>query len=130
MNHKKELGFTLLEAMITMVIVSVGLLGTAQMLLTVLKQNRNSELRIDASAAVHTLLNEASARITTVDDCTSLAVNTDPRTYLGADYIETVSCSELGSGKEHYRIYAKIERPAGKVLAESSTIITTSAAAN
>ena len=139
MPINKQAGFTLLEVMITMFIVSIGLLGTAKMLITVVQQNKGSELRIDASATVHTLLNAASSSITTVSDCKSLSANPTSRTYLGNGYLETVSCQELGSGKERYRVSAKLERYAGvdsagvkttKILAESSTIITTASAKN
>jgi len=143
MNSEKESGFTLLEVMITMVIISLGLIGTAKLLITVIQQNKDSELRTDASAVVHTLLNEASARINSVDDCTALTANASGRSYLHKKYIETVTCEELGSGKEHYRISASIAVRYGKnnataslggtvstvkVLAESSTIITTASA--
>ena len=129
MVGKKEKGFTLIEVMITVVIVAVGLLATAQLLIMTIKQNGNSELRIDSSAAVQVMLYDAEAIMlaadTPVDKCTALSANVDAKSYLGVGYVETLTCEELGSNLQQFRISAKVERAGGQVLAQRDTVITT-----
>jgi len=63
-----EQGFTLIEAMVTMLIVSVGLLAMASLLITAIKVNQDNEMRLDASAKADAIANYAITQVrTTVD---------------------------------------------------------------
>lgn len=52
----EEKGFTLIEAMVTMLIVSVGLLAMASLLITAIKVNQDSEMRLEASSTARAVL--------------------------------------------------------------------------
>jgi len=56
MIKQKQKGFTLVETMVAMVIVSIGLLAMASMLITGIKTNAASEHRMDAAATAQSLL--------------------------------------------------------------------------
>lgn len=58
-----EKGFTLIEAMITMLIVSIGLLAMASLLITAIKVNQDSEMRLDASTKAESIANYATAQV-------------------------------------------------------------------
>jgi prepilin-type N-terminal cleavage/methylation domain-containing protein len=60
-----EKGFTLIEAMITMLIVSIGLLAMASLLITAIKVNQDNEMRLDASTKADAVANYAIAKIRT-----------------------------------------------------------------
>ncbi len=63
-----EQGFTLIEAMVTMLIVSVGLLAMASLLITAIKVNQDNEMRLDASSKADAIANYAITQVrTTVD---------------------------------------------------------------
>jgi len=58
-----EQGFTLIEAMITMLIVSIGLLAMASLLITAIKVNQDNEMRLDASTKAEAIANYATAQV-------------------------------------------------------------------
>jgi len=129
-KHHESSGFTLIEAMITMLIVSIGLLAMAQLLITSIQQNNRSEMRIDASSAVQTLLKEATVSIKKDTDCVDpMTLATPTRTYLAKGYTEEVRCFEIlgpsGEQQERYLIKAKVFDPTGRELAAASSIMTT-----
>lgn len=59
----EEKGFTLIESMVAMMIVSVGLLAMASLLITAIKVNQDSELRMDASAKADAIVNYAITQV-------------------------------------------------------------------
>jgi len=63
-----EQGFTLIEAMVTMLIVSIGLLAMASLLITAIKVNQDNEMRLDASSKADAVANYAIASIRTTAD--------------------------------------------------------------
>lgn len=75
-----EKGFTLIEAMITVVIVSVAVLAMASLLIGNMGANRGSEQRFNAAAVSEGILNEYHSRFdaltwtpsTTVGDVTTV----------------------------------------------------------
>lgn len=125
LSEKVQAGFTLLEALITMVIVSVSLLAMAQLLIVTIQQNSNSEIRMDASAAVHTVLEEISASVVANGDCSGVAATAATRAYLQADYQAAMSCMESPTGSMRFFIGATITGPKGNVVAKANSMITT-----
>jgi len=118
-------GFTLIEVLVTMVIVSVGLLAMGQLLITTIVQNANSEKRMDAAAVVKNLISEAATTVTSDAACAAVAANAaaDARSYLGNDYVETVTCTRLA--EESYLIAARVTTITGAVVVENELIYTT-----
>lgn len=116
-KHKHLIsGFTLLETLVTMVIVSVGLLAMAQMLLVTMKQNSQSEARMESSALAKNLLTEASLLIAAPGDCVnSMPVQT--RSSLNSargGQTVSVKCTVLGPSR--YLLEATVtDNATGKV---------------
>ena len=75
LKPREENGFTLIEVLITLVIVSIGLLGTAKMLMVSIKTNSDNERRMDSSAVVGVLLLEAATRVSSTASCTAITQN-------------------------------------------------------
>ncbi|MDQ7058012.1 MAG: prepilin-type N-terminal cleavage/methylation domain-containing protein [Ghiorsea sp.] len=53
---KKEVGFTLIESMVAMLIVSIGLLAMANLLITAIRVNQASEMRLEASSTARAVM--------------------------------------------------------------------------
>lgn len=147
----KERGFTLIEVLITMVVVAVMLLGLLQMWLVTYSYNRDSERRIDASAAAQAMLADASAMIhaaggepAQIAACNTLQADwqtridnnsyiidpytTGNRKYLRDDYQEIMRCVPL-AGNLRFMITAQLLRK-GSVAAQRQIVITTFVPAN
>ena len=116
-------GFTLIEVLITMVIVSVGLLAMAQMLITNIQQNAKSEQRMDASAVAQALLNEATTKISSLTGVvagtgcgTGTAVTSNTaggnaptvRHYNGKIYSDSVVCKDVAGQPGSYLLVATV----------------------
>jgi prepilin-type N-terminal cleavage/methylation domain-containing protein len=130
----KEKGFTLLEVMVTMLIVSIGLLAMAQLLITNIQNNRMNEVRMDSSAAIQSILEEATIAVVLPADCkASMTLGSASRQYLRANYTQTASCTEVlsnwpaagGVQQQRYMISAQVLDGDGNVIKEGNTIITT-----
>jgi len=65
MNHHKNIdaGFTLVEALVAMVIISVGVLAMATMLITGIKTNHVSEQRMDMAAIAQSVMTNIESRV-------------------------------------------------------------------
>ncbi|MES0371047.1 MAG: type IV pilus modification protein PilV [Mariprofundaceae bacterium] len=86
MNERpSEKGFTLIETMISMLIVSIGLLAMAGMLITSIKANHASEIRMDASALAQSLMSRVSAKARTAAYSASTATS-DAGEFLGEKF--------------------------------------------
>ncbi|MDX8387246.1 MAG: prepilin-type N-terminal cleavage/methylation domain-containing protein, partial [Ghiorsea sp.] len=86
-DKNAQKGFTLLEAMITMVIVSVGLLAMSNLLVTAIKVNQNNEIRMNAASVAQSVL--SSIVLTARDPAISLSSTqaiTIAQNLLGAKY--------------------------------------------
>jgi len=59
-KKSKQKGFTLIEVMVTIVIVSIGMLALAGLLITGIKVNANSETRMDASGLAQGIMSRLS----------------------------------------------------------------------
>lgn len=68
MNHKEHSGYTLIEVLVALVIVSVGLLGMAGLQITALKQNQNAYLRSQAMIAAADIVDRMRANTAAVSD--------------------------------------------------------------
>lgn len=58
---RRQQGFSLIEVMVTMVIVSIGLLGIAGIIVTNMKNNQSSHARSQASALVNDIVDRMRA---------------------------------------------------------------------
>ncbi len=56
LNQRASAGFTLIEVLVTMVVLSIGLLGLAMMQTVSLKYNHNAQLRTQATAFAYDIL--------------------------------------------------------------------------
>jgi prepilin-type N-terminal cleavage/methylation domain-containing protein len=73
-NSRTERGFTLIEAMIALVIISISLLGLAGLLTTTIRFNMGSEQRMNAAAVSQAILSDCTARLVAgAADCTAIA---------------------------------------------------------
>jgi len=59
-KKSKQKGFTLIEVMITIVIVSIGMLALAGLLITGIKVNADSEARMDVSGVAQSIMSRVS----------------------------------------------------------------------
>ena len=119
-------GFTLLETMITMFIVAVGLLAMAQMLITTMKQNLNTEIRMDAVVMVQSMLEAGTTYITSDASCVNLATNVNvnkTQTYQGGTYTFVVTCTVLTAGSQ-YLVTSKVQDASNKVIADNRLVYT------
>lgn len=73
-NMKNSQGFTLLEVLITLVILAVGLLGLAGLQATGLKQNHSAYMRSQATQLAYDIADRMRANMTAVDSY----LTTDP----------------------------------------------------
>lgn len=74
-NHKKDqAGFTLLEVLITLVILAIGLLGLAGIQATGLKNNHSAYMRSQATQLAYDIADRMRANMTAVDSY----LTTDP----------------------------------------------------
>ena len=55
-NNKRQKGFTLIEAMISVVVFSFGLLGVAGVMLVAVKSNHNGYMRSQATFLAHSMV--------------------------------------------------------------------------
>lgn len=62
--NQKQKGFTLIEAMVTMLIVSVGLLAMASLLITAIRVNHNSEVRMEAATTAQSIMSHLVTQVT------------------------------------------------------------------
>jgi len=85
MKRDREKGFTLIEAMVTIVIVSVGLLAMASLLITGIRANAGSEARMDAASLAQSIVSriEMKARALPYSQATA---NADAQAMLGSRY--------------------------------------------
>lgn len=81
-------GFTLIEVMVTIVIVSVGMLSLAGLLITGIKVNAASESRMDASGLAQGVMSRLSIQAATVGYTQAQAL-TDAQSILAARYSAT-----------------------------------------
>jgi len=103
---QKQHGLTLLEILITLVVVSVGLLGIAGLQIAGLKGTRNSALRTQATVLASDIAERMRANMVAVDDnrffavtsevgvdCTSLPVKFCEDYYDGTNMVAAASCT-------------------------------------
>jgi len=110
--NKREKGFTLLEVMITMVIIAIGLLALAKLLITNINTNRGSELRMQSSAAIEMLLEEAAIVVKADQTAcqTNMTLSAAKRAFVNKEknYELVANCSELlgpGGATDHQDRY-------------------------
>jgi len=123
----EEKGFTLLETMITMFIVAVGLLAMAQMLITTMKQNLDTEVRMDAVVMSQSVLEAGTTYITTDASCVNLVNNANvnkTQVYQGGTYTFVVTCTVLTAGSR-YLVDSQVNDAANKKIAETRMVYTT-----
>jgi len=66
-SHRQK-GFSLIELLIAILVVSVGLLATMSMLITDVRVNQSSEHRIDSSGIAQSVLQQAIAQASYVSN--------------------------------------------------------------
>lgn len=123
----EEKGFTLLETMITMFIVAVGLLAMAQMLITTMKQNLNTEVRMDAVAMSQSVLEAGTTYVTSDATCVDLVNNVNvnkTQVYQGGAYTFVVTCTVLTPGSR-YLVDSQVRDADNKKIAETRIVHTT-----
>ena len=79
MKHQK--GFSLIEVLVTMVIISFGLLGIAGVIVNALKNNNSSYARTQASVLANDIIDRMRANRTTAETAPyayNLALTADP----------------------------------------------------
>ncbi|NHZ62532.1 type IV pilus modification protein PilV [Massilia genomosp. 1] len=64
---KRQQGFSLIEILVTMLVMSVGLLGIAGIILTNLKNNQSSQARGQATVLVNDIIDRMRANRTTAE---------------------------------------------------------------
>lgn len=78
MLKRKHSGFTLLEVMVAVFVLSIGLLGLAHLQVTALKANQSADLRTQASFYASDILNRMRAnRIASQDGLYNIATSDD-----------------------------------------------------
>jgi len=122
--QNREKGFTLLEVLITMVIVSIGLLAMAQMLLITMKQNSASEGRMSAMSVAQSALTEATTKIAAPSDCIpSMTLGSLNQPGRGG-YQAKVKCMKLKP--EQYLLIATVtDKATGKTVTSQLVYTTT-----
>lgn len=115
MIHKKIKGFTFLEVLVALLILSVGLLGLASLQATGLKTNHNALLRSQATILAHDIADRMRANrpgvtagnynftlpdSTAVPDCTDPSSNCNPAQIAAMDIDdwESLLARELPAG--------------------------------
>jgi len=99
-------GLTMLEILVTIIVVSVGLLGIAGLQIAGLKGTRNSALRTEATVLANDMAERMRANMVAVDDnrffavtsevgvdCTTLPVKICEDYYDGSNMIAAASCN-------------------------------------
>lgn len=61
MDMAEQKGFTLVEVMVALVVISIGVLAMASLLISSITNNRGSENRMDAAAVSQSLLSQYAA---------------------------------------------------------------------
>ncbi len=89
LNKSRISGFTLIEIMVTLVIVSIGLLGVSKMQLTSLRYNQNAYQRSIATQLAYDLANRMRANATAV----SLGAYNSPTATQTAACLTTAGCT-------------------------------------
>lgn len=73
-NYNADRGFTLIEALIALVIISISLLALAGLLTMTIKYNKGSEQRMDAATISQAILSDCAARLVSgATDCTAIS---------------------------------------------------------
>lgn len=68
LSSSKQSGFTLLEVLVTLLIVSFGLLGMAALQISALKNNLSAHHRSQATILAYDIVDRMRANITTIDN--------------------------------------------------------------
>ena len=92
-QNLRQRGFTLIEVMVTIVIVSIGMLALAGLLVTGIKVNSTSEARMDASALAQSIAARLAVNAATAGYAQATAI-TDARAILADRY----DANGLGGG--------------------------------
>jgi len=92
-KKSKQKGFTLIEVMITIVIVSIGMLALAGLLITGIKVNANSESRMDASGIAQSIVSRLSEKAAKTQNYTQNAALADVKLILGNRWVGSVTPS-------------------------------------
>ncbi|MDQ7001377.1 MAG: prepilin-type N-terminal cleavage/methylation domain-containing protein [Ghiorsea sp.] len=123
-NKENVLGFTLLEVMVTMIIVSVGLLAMTQLLMTTMKQNSSSEARMEGAVLTKVLLTEAASSIANGQVCAKgmPVQKRDASNSARSGQTVSVDCTALG-GKKYLLVATVTDTSTGKVT-KNQTIYT------
>ena len=81
-----ERGFTLVEVMVTIVILSVVLLALAGLLIANIRANAVSEARMDAASLAQSIAGQVAAKATVTAGYSQTAATADAQTWLGSRY--------------------------------------------
>ncbi len=79
-NHTKQAGFTLIEVLITVMVLSIGLLGLAALQTVGMKNTSNAYYRSQATVLGNAFIERMRANSTAVDNDQYQAVDSDPIT--------------------------------------------------
>jgi|SRR5690554_1832342 len=77
-NSGREKGITMIEILVTLVIVSIGLLGAAAMVINGLESNRNAYLRTQASILAYDMADRIRANRNNADSYDGFEFEYDP----------------------------------------------------
>jgi len=73
----EEKGFTLIESMVAMLIVSVGLLAMANLLITAIRVNQASEMRLEASSMARAVMTASILQVRSTVGLTQAIMQTN-----------------------------------------------------
>ena len=83
LSKKNQSGFTLIEVIIAMLIVSVGLLAMGSLLITSIRVNHGSEQRLDAGTVAQSVLTHVVSKARTTVGYTEAAAQQEAENLLG-----------------------------------------------
>ncbi|NHZ91330.1 type IV pilus modification protein PilV [Massilia sp. CCM 8733] len=107
---RRQQGFSLIEILITMLVMSVGLLGIAGIILTNLKNNQSSQARGQATVLVNDIVDRMRANRTTAE---TLVAGQSPYT-LAIDAEAPADASVVSMDLAQWRAAAAQAIPKGK----------------
>ena len=113
-QKKRQHGFTLLEVLIALLILSIGLLGLAALQTTGLRSNTMAIMRTQATQTAYDITdrmraNERAAGITRDPDNNRITYNSAEDAYLTANPVATVNCAEEGCTHQELALFDLVQ---------------------
>jgi type IV pilus assembly protein PilV len=127
LNRHRSAGFTLVEILVTLLIVSIGLLGIAALHSFSLRNNYDALLRSHASALASDIADRMRANVTAIRDGDEMVANSEYQVDIGEDPEPAEDASQAAIDVDEWKQALAEQLPTGDgsiAINEATGIVT------